>query len=102
MKTTVDLPDDLVKELKLRAIHEGKKLKDTVADMLRVGLAAPRGSGGSGGSRTKQRAVVRNDRKTGTPVIQCPRAAPRGKELTPDRASQILISREAGSSDDLG
>src|SRR3954451_20432103 len=103
MKTTLDLPDDLVKELKLRAIHEGKKLKDMVADTLRAGLAAPSGSNGSGGSRSKrQRVVVRKDRKTGTPVIQCPQAAPRGKELTPDRVSQILISQEAGWSRDLG
>jgi plasmid stability protein len=40
MKTTLDLPDDLVKEVKLRAIHEGKKLKNAVADLLRKGLAA--------------------------------------------------------------
>ena len=40
MKTTLDLPDDLVKEVKLCAIHEGKKLKNAVADLLRKGLAA--------------------------------------------------------------
>jgi plasmid stability protein len=39
MKTTLDLPDDLVKEVKLRAVHEGKKLKDAVAELLRKGLA---------------------------------------------------------------
>jgi hypothetical protein len=40
MKTTLELPDDLVKEIKLRAVHEGVKLKDAVADLLRRGLAA--------------------------------------------------------------
>ena len=40
MKTTLDLPPDLVKQLKLRAVHEGKKLKEAVADVLRAGLAA--------------------------------------------------------------
>ena len=40
MKTTLDLPDDLVKELKLRAVYEGKKLKDAAAELLRKGLAA--------------------------------------------------------------
>ena len=39
MKTTLELPDDLVKEIKLRAVHEGLKLKDAVADLLRRGLA---------------------------------------------------------------
>jgi len=40
-KITLELPDDLVKELKIRAVHEGKKLKGAVADVLRAGLAAP-------------------------------------------------------------
>ena|ERR1700676_1026896 len=46
MKTTLELPDDLVKEIKLRAVHEGKKLKDAVADLLRKGLKST--STGSG------------------------------------------------------
>ena len=32
MKTTLDLPGDLVREIKLRAVHEGSKLKDTVGE----------------------------------------------------------------------
>jgi plasmid stability protein len=40
MKTTLDLPDDLVKEIKLRAVNEGKKLKDAMAELLRKGLSA--------------------------------------------------------------
>jgi hypothetical protein len=43
MKTTFDLPDALVKEIKLRAVHEGKKLKDAVAELLRRGLSASAG-----------------------------------------------------------
>ena len=38
MKTTLELPDDLVREIKLRAVHEGRKLKDVIADLLRTGL----------------------------------------------------------------
>ena len=34
MKTTLDLPDALVKQVKLRAVREGRKLKDAVADLL--------------------------------------------------------------------
>ena len=46
MKTTLELPDDLVKAVKLLAVHEGKKLKDAVADLLRQGLeAAAAGNG---------------------------------------------------------
>lgn len=38
MKTTFDLPPELVKEVKLRAVHEGRKLKDVAAELLRRGL----------------------------------------------------------------
>jgi hypothetical protein len=38
VKTTLDLPEDLVQELKLRSVHERKKLKDVAAQVLRRGL----------------------------------------------------------------
>lgn len=40
MKTTLDLPDELMREVKIRAVHEHKKLKDTIAELLQKGLAA--------------------------------------------------------------
>ncbi len=40
MKTTLDLPDELMREVKIRAVHEQKKLKDTIAELLRKGIAA--------------------------------------------------------------
>jgi hypothetical protein len=42
MKTTLDLPDDLMREVKIRAVHEQKKLKDAIADFIRKGMAAAR------------------------------------------------------------
>lgn len=45
MKTTRDLPDELVHEIQLLAEHEGKELKDAVADLLRQALVAAAGSG---------------------------------------------------------
>lgn len=41
MKTTLDLPDDLVYHIKIRAVQERKPLKRFVADLLVKGLAAP-------------------------------------------------------------
>ena len=38
MKTTFDLPEDLVVELKLRATLEKRKMKDIAAEALRKGL----------------------------------------------------------------
>ena len=40
MKTTLELPDALVSEIRLRAEHQREELKDTVAELLRQGLAA--------------------------------------------------------------
>jgi plasmid stability protein len=40
MKTTLDLPDDLMHAVKIRAVHEHKKLKDTIAELLRKGIVA--------------------------------------------------------------
>jgi plasmid stability protein len=40
IKTTLDLPDDLMHEVRIRAVHEHKKLKDAIAEFLRKGLAA--------------------------------------------------------------
>ena len=38
MKTTLDLPEDLVIEIKLKAAREHRKMKDVAAEALRVGL----------------------------------------------------------------
>jgi plasmid stability protein len=40
VKTTLDLPDDLMREVKIRAVHEHKKLKDAIAEFIRKGMAA--------------------------------------------------------------
>ena len=40
MKTTLDLPDELMRKVKIRAVHEHKKLKDTIAELLQKGIAA--------------------------------------------------------------
>ena len=41
MRTTLDLPDPLMRELKARAAMEGLKLKDYFAAMVRDALQAP-------------------------------------------------------------
>lgn len=38
MKTSLEIPDELVRELKIHAAREGRKLKDVVADSLRQTL----------------------------------------------------------------
>lgn len=40
MKTTLELPDELLRRIKLRAVHRNRRLKDEVAQLLEAGLAA--------------------------------------------------------------
>lgn len=41
MKTTLDLPDELVRRLKIRAVMERRPLKHFVAELLAKGLESP-------------------------------------------------------------
>ena len=38
MKTTLDLPDELMREVKIRAVMEDKKLKELIPVLLKKGL----------------------------------------------------------------
>ena len=83
MKTTVDLPDDLMREVKIRAVRENRKLKEAMADLLRRGLS----------QRKAGRTAVR-DRVT-LPIIECSHEARPGKEMTPDRVARVLLEEES-------
>jgi plasmid stability protein len=83
VKTTVDLPDELVRELEIRAVQQNRELKDVVADLLRRGLAAEAG----------RPTVVRE--RVRLPLVECAHRAEPGKEVTPDRAAEILLDEEA-------
>src|SRR5437868_4992981 len=89
MKTTLDLPDALVKQVKIRAVREGRKLKDAVADLLRKGLAVAADT-----EPDEEGPVITTDKKTGLPVIQCKQAAVPHEEMTPQRVSDILLAQE--------
>jgi hypothetical protein len=82
MKTTLDLPNDLVREMKLRAVHEGKKLKEFASEVIRRGLSQQ--------SVPPVRSLVRPS----LPLIRCPHPAAKGKDLTPERVAEILLSQE--------
>ena len=45
MKTTLDLPDDLMREIRVLAARENRKMKDIISEFLRRGL-----KGGNSGS----------------------------------------------------
>jgi len=96
MKTTLDLPDALVKQVKLRALNEGRKLKDAVADLLRKGLASPSVRPGPATSRKSPRVI--KDPKTGLPLILCDPDAPASK-MTAEEL--IALEQETQTQEDL-
>jgi plasmid stability protein len=83
MKTTVDLPDDLARAVKVRAVEENRRLKDTIADLLRRGLA----------KEERRPATVR--RRLKLPLVECAHEARPGKEMTPERVADVLLDEEA-------
>ena len=85
MKTTLDLPDDLVRAVKIRAAEENLKLKDLMADLLRRGLVQKRGTPATARRRLK------------LPLIECAHEARPGEEMTPERVAEVLLEEEAGA-----
>ena len=79
MKTTLDLPDDLMREVTRRARSNRQELQEAVAELLRKGLATA--------VRPEQEAppgIISTDAMTGLPVIECQHAAAPGEEMTPE------------------
>lgn len=85
VKTTVDLPDDLMRAVKIRAVEENRKLKDEIASLLRRGLA--QGPDRRGTSRHRVRL----------PLVLCAHGARPDEEMTPERVARLLLDEEADS-----
>jgi hypothetical protein len=41
MKTTLELPDELMRRVKIRAAENNQKLKDTFAELIQKGISLP-------------------------------------------------------------
>lgn len=64
MKTTLDIPDDLFRQIKIKAATDGRKLKDIVTEGLELVLAGPEARGTSStGARSASGATVVRERK---------------------------------------
>jgi hypothetical protein len=93
MKTTFDLPADLVRDVKLRAVHEGRKLKDVAAELLRRGLGRPEPVA----SRQQKPRIVR-DPISGLPVIRSQRNA---GFVPPTLEESLALIQQANEQEDL-
>ena len=83
MKTTLDLPDDLMRAVKIRAVNEGRRLKDVMADLIRTGLAQGTKSQGTSAQRVR------------LPLVKCAHPASLEEEMTPDRVAEVLLQEES-------
>lgn len=82
MKTTLDLPDDLMRRIRVKAAHEDRKLKDLVAELLETGLDQPTGPVSVRGHRVQ------------LPLIHSTHAATPGEEMTPERVAALLLEMD--------
>lgn len=83
MKLTLELPDLLIKQVKLRALQEGSKFNDTVAELLQKGLDSEAGT-------IAAPPVIKRDKKTGLLRIECRHRA----VLTPEQINDLLLEQE--------
>jgi hypothetical protein len=68
MKTTLDLPDPLMRKIKIRAAGEGRNLNDLFAELLDLGLAAD--------TSPRQAGYFKMDPEIGISVFVSPPDAP--------------------------
>jgi plasmid stability protein len=83
VKTTLDLPDELMRTIKVRAAQQDRKIKDVVAELLRRGLSAASGEPTTSGA---QRVKL--------PLVECERPARQDREMTPERIAAALLDEE--------
>lgn len=82
MKTTLDLPAELIREMKLRAADEGRKLRDVATEIFRRGLLLPSSHQATGRHRVK------------LPLIECGKPIPPAKDLTTEQVADLLLKQE--------
>lgn len=94
MKVTLELPDELARAVKLRAVILGKTMKELVAEVLEQGLGLP---SRSAPALMPADSVVRIG-EDGVPVVTCRPDAPVGRMSV----EQLLkLEQEAQTGEDL-
>lgn len=88
MRTTMDLPDSVMRAVKIRAAEEGRKLKDVMEELIRRGLRDT----GSAPAPSRRKAIAKEP--VAVPVN--PRAAQSAKSSpTPKATAKKLPSKKA-------
>jgi hypothetical protein len=92
MKTTLDLPDELMRGMKIRAATQGRKLKDVVADAIRESL------GSKPDAHAEAPPLVISRSASGFPYIQC---RPASDKTPPSSAQLQRLIEESELEEDL-
>ena len=85
MKTTLDLPVDLVREMKIRAAHEGRTIKDVATKLLVAGMAAERA--GISAEHPRRDALK-------FPLFECTEAAP-ARKMTLEEILDVMQATQS-------
>jgi len=88
VKTALDLPDELAREIKIRAAQQDRKLKDVIAELLRRGLEA------EDNPVLKDSSPLVRDDVTGLLTVACRHPARYSEQLTTARVAAILLDQE--------
>ena len=86
MKTTLDLPDDLMSEVKVLAAQSDRKLKDLLAELLQNGMA-----------KSKKRPPPHQN-GISLPLDDC--GKPGAIDLSSEQIDQELLQKENASAND--
>jgi hypothetical protein len=84
MRTTIELPDDLFREVKIRAAREGVKLKDLITTFVAAGLH---------GSPAENVAPTQPRRRSEFPIFQRRTGEPLPR-LTNTEIEEILLQED--------
>jgi plasmid stability protein len=87
MKTTIDLPVEVVRGLKLHTVRHGRKLKETALEILQAGLFR------CGQARSVKPAHATRHRVK-LPLVKCRHPAAPKRELTADKVAEVLLKQE--------
>ncbi len=83
MKTTLDLPEELVREMKIRAASQGRKLREVATEVIRNGLT----------THTPIRKAA--EKRIKFPILKCESSATR--QFTHEELDEILFQTEIDS-----
>jgi hypothetical protein len=90
VKTTLELPETLLRELQRRARQYGQEPDELAADLLWKGLAASADE-----APFASPAIIQRHSLTGLPYVACSQAASPETEMTPNQVANLLIEQEA-------